>query len=57
LAFARTVGSPGAKVRPALVAQSDPNNARLHETISAAITGTVSRVQEAARLLLSAAPP
>jgi len=31
LAFVPNVGSPGGKLRPALVIQSDHNNARLNE--------------------------
>jgi mRNA interferase MazF len=57
LTFVANVGSPGGKVRPALVVQSDHNNARLHETIIAAITSNVTRVQEATQLLIDIATP
>ncbi len=50
LAYVANVGSPGGKVRPALVVQSDHNNARLNETIIAAITSNVSRVHEATQM-------
>src|SRR5437773_10103133 len=52
LAFIPDVGSPGGKKRPALVVQSDFNNARLKETIIAAITSNISRVHEAHQLLI-----
>jgi mRNA interferase MazF len=52
LAVIPNVGSPGAKKRPALVVQSDLNNARLSETIIAAITSNISRVHEAHQLLI-----
>jgi mRNA-degrading endonuclease toxin of MazEF toxin-antitoxin module len=52
LAYVMNVGSPGGKVRPALVVQSDHNNVRLNETIIAAITSNVSRVHEATQLLI-----
>lgn len=52
LTYVANVGSPGGKVRPALVVQSDHNNARLNETIIVAITSNVSRVHEATQLLL-----
>lgn len=51
------VGSPGGKVRPALGVQSDHNNARLNETILAAITSNVSRVPEATQLLSDVSTP
>src|SRR4051794_26203130 len=57
LTFVSNVGSPGAKVRPALVVQSDGNNARLNETIIAAVTSNVSRVHEATQLLLDVSTP
>jgi mRNA-degrading endonuclease toxin of MazEF toxin-antitoxin module len=44
LAFVENVGAPGGKLRPALVVQSDRNNARLDETIIAAIGSNTSRV-------------
>src|SRR5438105_4688976 len=52
LVYVLNVGSPGGKVRPALVVQSDHNNVRLDETIIAAITSKVSRVHEATQLLI-----
>jgi mRNA interferase MazF len=52
LAFIPNVGSPGGKKRPALVVQSDHNNARLNETIIAAITSNISRVHEPHQLLI-----
>jgi mRNA interferase MazF len=55
LAFVPNVGSPGGKLRPALVVQSDHNNARLNETIIAAITSNTSRVHEATQLLIDVA--
>ena len=52
LTFVANVGQPGGKVRPALVVQSSSNNARLNETIIAAITSNVSRVHELTQLLI-----
>lgn len=57
LAFVPNVGSPGGKLRPALIVQSDHNNARLNETIIAAITSNTSRVHEATQLLVDLATP
>ncbi|MGC8638518.1 MAG: type II toxin-antitoxin system PemK/MazF family toxin [Isosphaeraceae bacterium] len=57
LAYVANVGSLGGKIRPALVVQSDHNNARLNETIIAAITSNVSRVREATQLLIEVATP
>jgi mRNA interferase MazF len=57
LAFVPNVGSPGGKVRPALIVQSDHNNARLNETIIAAITSNTARVHEATQLLIDLATP
>jgi mRNA interferase MazF len=57
LAYVPNVGSPGGKVRPALIVQSDHNNARLSETIIAAITSNTSRVHEATQLLIEIATP
>ena len=57
LTYVPNIGSPGGKVRPALVVQSDHNNARLKETIIAAITSNTSRVQEPTQLLLEVATP
>src|SRR5947208_1853712 len=57
LTYVANVGSPGGKVRPALVVQPDHNNARLNETIIAAVTSNVSRVQEPTQLLIDVASP
>jgi mRNA-degrading endonuclease toxin of MazEF toxin-antitoxin module len=57
LAYVPNVGSPGVKVRPALVVQSDHNNVRLNETIIAAITRNTSRVHEATQLLIEVPTP
>jgi mRNA interferase MazF len=57
LALIPNVGSPGGKKRPALVVQSDLNNARLNETIIAAITSNTSRVHEAHQLLIDVSTP
>jgi mRNA interferase MazF len=42
----------GWKVRPALIVQNDPDNARLTNTIVALITKNVSRVNEPTHLLI-----
>lgn len=52
LAFVANTGQPGGKVRPALVVQSNHNNARLNETIVAAITSNTSRIAESTQLLI-----
>ena len=57
LVYVMNIGSPGGKVRPALVVQSDHNNMRLNETIIAAITSNISRVHEATQLLIEVATP
>ena len=57
LAFVAHVGTPGGKVRPAVVVQSDHNNARLNETILAAITSNTSRVHEATQMLIDISTP
>ena len=57
LAYVPNVGSPGGKLRPALVVQSDHNNARLNETVIAAVTSNTSRVHEATQLLIEVATP
>src|SRR5437868_2419629 len=51
------VGSPGGTVRPALVVQSDHNNARLNETLIAAIPTNLTRIHEATQLLIDIATP
>jgi len=57
LTFVPHVGSTGGSVRPALVVQSDHNNARLSETVIAAITSNTSRVHEPTQLLIDLATP
>ncbi len=57
LAYVPNVGSPGGKVRPALIVQSDQNNTRLNETIIAAISSNTSRVHEATQFLIKVATP
>src|SRR5262249_41666223 len=57
LAHVLNVGSPGGKGRPALVVQSDHHNARLNETIIAAITTNASGVHEATQLLIEISTP
>jgi mRNA-degrading endonuclease toxin of MazEF toxin-antitoxin module len=57
LTYVQNVGSPGGKVRPALVVQSDHNNRRLNETIIAAITSNLSHVHEPTQLLIEIATP
>ena len=57
LAYVANVGSPGGKVRPALVVQSDHNNARLNETIIAAITSNIAHVHEPTQLLIDISTP
>ena len=57
LAFVENVGAPGGKLRPAVVVQSDRNNARLNETIIAAITSNTSRVHEPHQSLIDISTP
>jgi len=57
LTYVANMGAQGGKVRPALVVQSDHNNARLNETIIAAITSNVSRVHEPTQLLIEVGTP
>jgi len=57
LTFVANVGQPGGKVRPAVVIQSDSNNARLNETIIAAVTSNTSRVHEATQMLIDVSTP
>ena len=57
LTFVANVGGAGGKVRPAPIVQSDHTNARLKETIIAAITSNVARVQEKTQLLVEIAGP
>lgn len=55
LTFVAIVGQSGGKVRPALIVQSNHNNARLNETIIAAITSNTSRFDEPTQLLIDMA--
>jgi mRNA-degrading endonuclease toxin of MazEF toxin-antitoxin module len=57
LAYVENVGVPGGKVRPALVVQSNQNNARLDETIIAAITSNTSRTHHPHQLLIDISTP
>lgn len=43
------------KLRPALIVQNDANNARLHNTVIAMITGTIKRAHELTHLLVDPA--
>jgi len=47
----------GAKLRPALVIQSDHNNSRLSNVIVAAITTTMHRSHQSTQLLIELAAP
>jgi mRNA interferase MazF len=47
----------GSKVRPALVVQFDRNNARMTNTIVAAITRNISRVNQPTQLLIKIGTP
>lgn len=47
----------GSKIRPAIVVQSDQKNARLTNTIVAAITRNISRVSEPTQMLLAVGSP
>jgi mRNA interferase MazF len=57
LAFVPNVGGAGGKVRSALIVQSDHNNARLNETIIAAITSNTTRAHEPTQLLIEVTTP
>ncbi len=57
LTYVPNIGGPGGKVRPALVVQSNHNNARLNETIIAAITSNTSRVHETTQLFIEVTTP
>jgi mRNA-degrading endonuclease toxin of MazEF toxin-antitoxin module len=57
LAYVPNIGGPGGKVRPALIVQSDHNNARLNETLITAITSNTARVHEATQLLIEVGTP
>jgi mRNA interferase MazF len=47
----------GSKIRPALVVQSDHNNARISNTVVVSITRNISRVREATQLLVDITTP
>ena len=47
----------GSKLRPGLVVQNDGNNARLQNTIIAAITSTTHRSDESTQVLIDVATP
>ena len=51
------VGSPGIKVRPALVVQNDALNRTLNETIIAAITSNLSNAHQPHQLLIDVSTP
>jgi mRNA interferase MazF len=57
LAYIPNVGGPGGKKRPALIVQSDQNNARLNETTIAAITSNIANVHQEHQLLIEIATP
>ncbi len=57
LAHIPNVGSTGGKVRPALIVQADYLNARLNETIIAAITSNISHVHEPHQVLVDIDTP
>jgi mRNA interferase MazF len=57
LAFVDFVGSPGGKVRPNFVVQTDTNNHRLNETIVAVITSNLSHTHEPTQFLINVATP
>jgi mRNA-degrading endonuclease toxin of MazEF toxin-antitoxin module len=57
LTYVEHVSSPGGNVRPALVVQCDSNNAKLNETIIAAITSNTSRTQQSTQLLIDIGTP
>lgn len=51
------VGSPGMRVRPALVVQNDALNRTLNETIIAAITSNLSHAHQPHQLLIDVSTP
>lgn len=51
------VTRPGSKIRPMLVVQSDRNNARMQNTILAAITTNVSRSAEPTQVFIDISSP
>ena len=57
MTFVANVGQPGGKVRPAVVVQSDHNNARLNETIIVAVTSNTTRIHEATQMLVDTSTP
>lgn len=55
LTYVPNVGAPGGKLRPAVIVQTDQNNARLQETIIAAVTSNLSNVRQAHQFLIETA--
>jgi mRNA interferase MazF len=51
------VGTPGAKVRPALIVQCDPLHSMIRETIIAAITSNLSNIHQPHQLLIDLSTP
>src|SRR5688572_27737216 len=51
------VGTPGAKLRPALIVQCDRLNGRIRETIIAAITSNLANVRQPHQLLVDRSTP
>jgi mRNA interferase MazF len=51
------VGSPGSKVRPALIVQDDSLNARIRETIIATITSNLTSTHLPHQLLIDISTP
>ena len=44
--------SSGSKVRPAVIVQNDQDNARIHQTVVAMVTGNLKRAAEPTHLLV-----
>lgn len=57
LVYVPNVGSPGGKVRPALIVQRDSLNSTINETIIAAITSNLSNVHQSHQLLVEITTP
>ena len=55
LTFVPNVGAPGGKLRPAVIVQTDQNNARLNETIIAAVTSNLLNVGQPHQFLIELA--
>jgi mRNA interferase MazF len=51
------VGSPGGKVRPAVVVQNDVLNKAINETIIAAITSNIARINQPHQLFIDLSTP